>query len=193
MKKLIFTILASAFSLLAFSQNAEIIVDKINSDGSRFIGTNSINCRAGMTDRHPMEFAVTRYSEGDKSALSIAVEFPSMHSFKIPKGGLLLIKLGDDSTIELHNTTPTEDTQDIIGKYDTYTKMRTHRMHASYGVNPEQMERIINSTVKKIRVETAVETFDIEYKKDKVSSALRAQYLLVVQAAKNKKDLKSDF
>lgn len=193
MRKAFLLVIACAVASLVVAQNATIIVDKVNDDGSRVIGTNTIMCRNGMADRHPMGFAVTRYSEGDRVALSIAIDLPSMSSFKISKGGMLLIKLADNSIIELHNETPTENTQDIVGKYDTYTKLRTHTMHASYEVTTKQMEQIVNSEIKKIRLETAAETFDAEYKKDKVTPALRSQYQLVLRTAQQKKDLRSDF
>ena len=89
MKKLalIFAAVACCWSA-AFAQTVGILIDKTESDGSRYIVSESVNCRNGMSDRHPMFFAVSRRTSkvGD-TFWRLHIDFPDVVSFKIPEGG----------------------------------------------------------------------------------------------------------
>lgn len=175
------------------AQNVRIDVDKVDAKGFRFISSEFVNCRNGMTDKLPMSFAVVRASQGDKVDWSLLVQITDFRSFKIPQGGLMLIKLADDSIIELHQQFREWDTADIIGEYQTSAKMRTHTMKGSYEITEAQLRAIAGSTVKKIRVERDIDTFDVDYKTDKVGAAIRGGYNAVKGAASSTKSIYSDF
>lgn len=192
MKKALLTLFAAILWGGGFAQTG-VFVDKTDEDGSRFIASQSVNCRSGFTDRHPMIFAVTRFSMGDDVVWSLDVDFPDMSSFKIPEGARMLIKLSDDSVVELKQARPTEQTQDIVGKYDTRTKMRIHTMRASYRATEEQLQEIAAKGVKKIRVERAVDSFDVNYKKELVGAAVKAGYAAVKAAAEKSSDIHEGF
>lgn len=193
MKKFIFLILAAAGYYSSFAQTGGVFSDKTNEDGSRLISSASVNCRNGMADRHPMLFAVSRFSMGNEIAWSLEVDFPDGVSFKIPQGACMLIKLADGSMIELKQTWPTNDTQDIVGKYQDMAKMRLYTMHGSYGVTEEQLSQIAKKGVAKIRVERQADTFDTEFKKNKVGEAVAAGYAAVLAAASQNSDVRSGF
>jgi len=192
MKKGVLTIFAIIFVWAGFAQTG-IFVDKTNEDGSRFIASESVNCRSGFSDRHPMFFAVTRFSFGDRVAWALSVDFTDVVSFKIPEGARMLIKLSDDSVIELKQTLPAEQTEDIVGRYNNAAKVRIHTMHGSYEVSEGQLSEIAKKGVTKIRVERAADSFDVNYKKEKVGAAVAAAYEAVKNAAAGNSDLRSGF
>lgn len=192
MKKLLLSIMMCATTLLTFGQTAELMFDKTDSDGFRVITTKAINCRNGMSDKHPMLFSISRFSKEDKVSWSIDVDFTDMTQFKIPQGATMLIKLNDDQIIELKQTRPTNDTEDLVGNYNSTANLRIYTMHGSYEVTEDQLQIISGTGIKKIRIERQLDSFDTEYKKDKVAPILKEQYQLVKNAAL-KKDNKSDF
>lgn len=182
-----------AFYLVTSAQSVGIFMDKTEADGSRFIASESVNCRNGMSDRHPMFFAVTRFSMGDRVEWALSIDFSDIKPFKIPTGSRLLLKLSDDSVIELKQTLPTHETTDLVGKYNEMAGIRTYMMHGSYAITSDQLARIAKEGVTKIRVERDADTFDVNYKKNKVGDAVSAAYEAVQIAAKKSTDLKSGF
>lgn len=194
MKKLalIFTAIASCWSI-ASAQTVGIFIDKTEADGARFIASESVNCRNGMTDRHPMFFAITRFSIDDRVEWSLNIDFTDVRPFSIPVGGRILIKLSDNSVIELKQTLPTDKTTDIVGKYNNMARIRTYTMHGSYAITEEQIMQIAEKGVIKIRVERETDTFDVNYKKNKVGDAVAFAYEAVKVAAAGSSDLRSGF
>lgn len=194
MKKLalIFATVACYWSA-AFAQTVGIFIDKTETDGSRFIASESVNCRNGMSDRHPMFFAVTRFSAGDRVEWSLNIDYPDVKPFKIPEGGGILIKLSDDSVIELKQTLPTDETIDIVGTYNNMAGIRTYTMRGAYAITETQIAEIAEKGVVKIRVERETDTFDVNYKKNRVGNAVSAAYEAVKMAAAGSSDLKSGF
>ena len=178
---------------IAFAQTVGIFIDKTEADGARFIASESVNCRNGMTDRHPMFFAVTRFSMDDRVEWSLNIDFNDVRPFKIPTGGGFLIKLSDNSIIELKQTLPTDKTTDIVGKYNDMARIRTYTMHGSYAITEEQIVQIAEKGVIKIRVERETDTFDVNYKKNKVGDAVASAYEAIKVAAAGSSDLRSGF
>lgn len=193
MKKLLLVLCATMVAGVSFSQNAEILIDKVDADGFRIIGTKPVNCRNGMSDRHPMMFSLLCCKQGDKSAWSIEIDFPDVKPFTINKGAIMLIKLNDAGVIELKQMKDASDVQDVVGTYNSMAGIRTYTMRASYEVSPDQLAAISKAGVAKIRVERASDTFDVEYKKDKVGPAIASAYALVTSTLGKSKDLRSDF
>lgn len=194
MKKLalIFAVVTCCWSV-ASAQTVGIFIDKTEADGSRFIASESVNCRNGMSDKHPMFFAVTRFSLNNRIEWSLSVDFPDIKSFKIPEGGRLLMKLSDDNIIELKQTLPTAETIDIVGTYNNMAGIRTYTMRGNYAITEAQIAQIAEKGVVKIRVERDTDTFDVNYKKNKVGSAISSAYEAIKEAAAGSSDLKSGF
>ena len=88
---------------------------------------------------------------------------------------------------------PTNKTEDIFGTYDNVTKIRTHTMHGVYAITEAQIAQIAENGVVKIRVERKTDTFDVNYKKNKVGDAVAAAYEAVKDAASGNSDLRSGF
>lgn len=66
-------------------------------------------------------------------------------------------------------------------------------MHGSYAITEAQIAQIAEKGVVKIRVERESDTFDVNYKKNRVGSAVSAAYEVVKMAAVGSSDLKSGF
>jgi hypothetical protein len=193
MKKFILSLLLVYTVFSTYAQKAEIFIDKVDGDGFRTIVTEPINCRNGMSDRHPMSFSILCCAHGDKAIWSLEVGFFDTSPFRINKGAIMLIKLNDGSILELNQTKDPEDVEDVVGKYNSAAGIWTYTMHASYEITPDQLVRIGKTGVVKIRVERSADTFDIEYKKDKVGPAILNSYMLVAATLNTPKDLRSDF
>lgn len=104
-----------------------------------------------------------------------------------------MIKLSDDSIIELRQTLPIGETTDIVGVYNDMARLRTYTMHGSYAITETQIAQIAERGVIKIRVERETDTFDVSYKKNKVGDAVSAAYEAIKDAAAGSSDLKSGF
>lgn len=124
---------------------------------------------------------------------SLNVDFPDVKPFRIPLGGGILIKLSDNSVIELKQTLPTDETTDVVGTYNDMARIRTYTMHGSYAITEAQIVQIAEKGVVKIRVERDTDTFDVNYKKNKVGDAVAAAYEAVKIAAAGNSDLRSGF
>lgn len=88
---------------------------------------------------------------------------------------------------------PTDETTDVVGTYNDMARIRTYTMHGSYAITEAQIAQIAEKGVVKIRVERESDTFDVNYKKNRVGSAVSAAYEAVKMAAVGSSDLKSGF
>ena len=87
MKKIALIFAAIVCWSISSAQIARIFMDKTEADGSRLIASESVNCRNGMSDRHPMLFSVSRFSLDDRVEWSLNVDFTDVTPFRIPEGG----------------------------------------------------------------------------------------------------------
>ena len=109
----------------------------------------------------------------------------------VPKGGKLLIKLMDDSIIELSTIMEyagtVRDVHNINGYvYSDYT------IFPSFPLSTEQIDQI-SKGVKKIRLETTLDVVDKEFKKDKIGQIISVEYDLIKSALSQKKSFSDDF
>lgn len=168
----------------AMAQQAEIYIDKLYEDaGYRMVATTPQYERNGALDTGPVvglgvsEEVYTDNSIPRKICLYIMYSYSS--GFAIPKGGTILLKLSDDSVIELQNVLETNDTIDRIGKYYAAYKMTQHLNQAKVTITPEQIQAISEKGIIKIRTELENEYFDLNYRKPKFKNILRQQYDLI--------------
>lgn len=193
MKKIALIFAAIVCWSISSAQIARIFMDKTEADGSRLIASESVNCRNGMSDRHPMLFSVSRFSLDDRVEWSLNVDFTDVTPFRIPEGGGILIRLSDNSVIELKQTLSAEETTDVVGVYNSMAKIRIYTMHGVYAITEDQLARIASGGVVKIRVERETDSFDTNYKKNKIGDAVAAGYAAVKMASAGNTDLKSGF
>ena len=173
-KKLFFTFLLVSSICL---QAQKVLIDKVNSDGRRFIATEprgfTLGCFAGNKDTT----WVLTYYLGEKR--------------EIDKGKKMLIKLSDGEIITLDN-------EKEIGPLDYETFFLSNSIiyvvQPCYYLSKENILSIIEKGIVKIRIETNIDVKDRTEKDCKRFNKLFAKgYNNIVEALKIKKDLYSDF
>ncbi len=195
MKKIIFTLLV-LLPLLTMAQS-KIIIDKVDSDGTRTIATKCTLMRNGFTDKCPLKFGLVAFVFADgKHTTDLCLELDRLSPLAIPKDGVLLIKLDNDEILELHQALPTLETKDIVGTYVKAAGMTTYTTHAMYPLTDAQLQLIHSKLITKIRLETETKTFDQVYKpkrQQKLYQILSAQCEEVSKRLAEKKDIRSGF
>lgn len=122
---------------------------------------------------------------------NISLKTTALSPITVPKGGKLLIKLMDDSIIELSTIMEyagtVRDVHNINGYvYSDYT------IFPSFPLSTEQIDQI-SKGVKKIRLETTLDVVDKEFKKDKIGQIISVEYDLIKSALSQKKSFSDDF
>lgn len=197
MKKIILS--AIAMVLLALPMYAQkIIVDKTDDNGDRHIATDSELIRAGLKDKNPFSFSLNYFSNTNNKidTYGIFIEMVQMSNFQIPQGGVLLLKLSNGEIIESRQTLRDVDTEDIIGTYNQYTKMRTHTIKCHYNMKEDELNKIAMYGLSKIRLETKTGFLESEYKTkqtDKSKTIFDERIKLIKSALTKHSDIRSGF
>lgn len=187
MKKILLGILL-LHSISTFAQKIDL--DKVE-NGERTIMCSHENVRS-MKDK--VVFSVSLNAEQNKAGViyyNLSLKTTAMTPITVPKGGKLLVKLMDDSVIELLTLMEyagiVRDVHNVNGYvFSDYTIFPT------FLVTSEQIEQICNG-VKKIRLETKIEPVDKEFKKDKIGAIVSVEYALLKNAFSQKKSFNDDF
>lgn len=111
---------------------------------------------------------------------------------RIDKDSPCLIKLGDDSVLELSCNSSVDDIGTIRSNYvspGTYTEYIVHPM---YQIKEEQLA-LFSKGIKKMRIEVSGNICDIILKKDNVSTFILDEYALIKDALKTKKSFYDGF
>lgn len=208
MKRLILTIILAVLTALpsmAQDKTATILYDKVDRHNDnlniRKVGTSSILCRNGFTDRHPFNLSMEAFQAHtenmEKLSYFVYLHFVMLADYHFEDGDKMLIKLSDDTIIEWEQSIP-EYTSRIStltnSRYDKYLKKTVYDVYAKYPVSVEDIEAICDKGVQKLRIEYSGGQIDIEYKKaDKFSPALFACFITLAPAMTEKKDIYTDF
>lgn len=188
MKKII---ILSLFSMMYFCTYAQKIIGDDTKDGLRYIGTDSQICR-NIKDKIVLSASLSVSRRGDITIYHFVPKLTFASQCSAPKNGKMLIKLFDDSVIEL--TTALGDKQ-MVRKvhnvngfvYSDYT------MQPMYDISEEQLTSIIEKGVKKIKIETSPLVYENEFKKDKIGKALADRYTLLQEALKKNPSFSDGF
>lgn len=177
MKKLLFLLFALSATL---GVNAQKIIGDNTKDGLRYIGTDASVCR-NLKDKMVLSASLSASVYNGKTTYHFAPNLTYSSPCETPHNGKMLIKLFDDSIIELTTTSgdkqTVRDVHNINGMiYSDYT------MRPLYDVAVEQLQEIICKGIKKIRIETSPIIYDNEFKKDKIGKALGERYELIKNA-----------
>ena len=188
MKKLLLLITCFLYGITSFAQ--EIEYDKTE-NGERSIMCKYENVRS-MKDK--TVFSVSLMAEQDKEKnvfYFLSLKTTSNTPITVAKGGTLLIKLNDDSILELHTQMEyagtIRDIHNINGfVYSDYT------INPAFQISKEQISQI-SEGVKKIRLVTTTDYRDKEFKKDKIGAAIKAQYELIQEKLKENTSITDGF
>ena len=126
----------------ASAQQAEIYIDKLyEAEGYRMVAATPQYERNGAFDSGPivaLGVSVQTYTDGTTPpTLCLHTIYSAATGFAIPKGGTILLKLSDDTVIELHNLLETEQTIDRTGTYPAAYGMTQHQNQAKTAITPE--------------------------------------------------------
>lgn len=189
MKKFLLVIALAALAFGAKAQKIEL--DKVESDGSRFIFCSLESIRS-MSDK--VVFLVSLNAAQTKDGITlfdIMLEANASKPISVPKSGKLLIKLTDDSVIELQTKIEYTDKIGSVKNASGYV-YTNYTIAPSFELTTAQIERICKG-VKKIRLETSLEPIDKEFKKDKIGAIVSAEYELLKKALADKKGFSDGF
>lgn len=191
MKKLalFLSIIAALHGSSAFSQ--EIEYDKTQ-NGERSIMCKYENVRS-MKDKTVFSVAL-QVEENSKGELSyfLSLKTTSNTPITVPEGGILLLKLEDDSIIELKTLMKYAGTVRDVHNINGYV-FSDYTIFPSFPINEVQISKL-SKGVKKIRIETIDGYRDKDFKKDKIGIAIKGQYdLLQNQLKKASNDIRDGF
>ena len=180
MKKILLLLVGIIVSVNAFAQ---IRVDKVEDDGSRIIISNDHNIYTGWTNAASVSVIYVLTPSGEELYQIHLCFNEGKMQFDI--GRKLLLKFADDSVMEFSNITE-------IGPADYEYRVTdfgtSYYTYPDYLITEEEIQKIVNGNVIKIRVENNLEYFDRIIKKNKFSLAIRDSY----QAIQSRKDVKND-
>ena len=188
MKKTVILLFVLSSALNTFAQKIES--DK-TVNGERTIICSHENVRS-MKDKVVFSVALClNQSQNGGENYNISLKTTSLSPITVPKGGKLLIKLMDDSIIELSTIMEyagtVRDVHNINGYvYSDYT------IFPAFLLTIEQIDQI-RKGVKKIRLETTTGAVDKDFKKDKIGKVIAVEYDLIKSALSQKKSFSDDF
>ena len=180
MKEILLLAVCFISSSIAFAQ---ISADKVEEDGSRWIVTENSNLYTGWTNAASFNLSYSLKVNGEET-YEITLCF-NEGKMQFEKGRKLLIKFKDSSILELINNKEIGPTD---YKYKTSPTGTSYFTFPRYSVTEEDINKIIDGEVVKIRVENDIEYFDRDIKKNKFSKGLKRAY----EAIKAKKETKND-
>lgn len=189
MRKLIASLLLLA-SLPMVAQ--EIVIDDVQS-GVRSTATDFTVCRS-VTDKMVLSVGINSIISEEKkdTTLYLSTKITFTKPLEINKGGTILLKLSDDSVMELHAATASSGTVRDVHSVNGFT-YSDYSITPSFKILPEQLNDIIKKGVKKIRIEISPSFYDKEFKKDKVGEALSVKRELLMKAIAKPKSMKEGF
>ncbi|MCD8305492.1 MAG: hypothetical protein LUC49_02365 [Prevotella sp.] len=193
MKKILLTFVLSFISCLALPVMAQkIILDEVDSKlNMRTTLTDAIICRS-FTDRLVLRVSLESIIEEGDTTLLLGMSINGGNPMRVEKGGRLLIRLGDDSVLELEASS---EEKDNIGQVSTSggTIIKQYYVHPSYPIEKEQLFDMMNYGVKKVRLEMTPDYYDKEFPKDKIGAAVTKLYSVLWGAISVPKSFDADF
>ena len=149
----------------------KLAVDKIGTDGSRVLITKNYNLFYEYPARD-VQFGLGFVVKDTLRISQITLRIGG--DIKIDNDNKLLFKLEDESIVELWN---------YSNKYSV----------PSYLIKENDIVKLINGNVTKVRIEHSLGVVDKEIKKNSFSKKLKEAYDNIVEALKNKKDFYTGF
>lgn len=189
MKKIILVVVFVMCHLVSvFGQ--KIVYDKAKSNGERIIMTDEFVCR-NLTDQVVLSCALSYFNLQGMTSINLVTNISADHPLEIKEGSRMLIKLFDDSVIELttFNNVETQRQKVYAGYIITYI----HTMNIFFSITKEQLNNIITKGVKKIRIETYPDYYDNVFNKDKMGKQLDKRLQILEQAISSPKKFDDGF
>lgn len=189
MRKL-FTILFLAACSQVFAQ--KVIIDTVEK-GFRSTGTKETIVR-GFTDKLVLSVSLqSLISEERKDTIIVlGTKITGGMPLEIQKGGRMLLRLFDDSVIELKASDACNGSvRDIIKIGNSVS--HTYSITPIFDVTSSQLNSIIEKGVKKVRIEISPDFYEKEFKKDKIGKTLIEHRKNLLEAISKPKSFDRDF
>lgn len=168
----------------------KIDLDKVE-NGERTIMCSHENVRS-MKDK--VVFSVALCANQNKAGTvfyNLSLKTAALSPITVPKGGKLLVRLMDDSVIELSTLMEYAGTVRDVHNINGYV-FSDYTIFPAFLLTVEQVNQI-RKGVKKIRLETTMEAVDKEFKKDKIGAIISTEYNLIQEAISQKKNFNDNF
>lgn len=165
MKKILIIAVCMIFSSVSYAQ---VSIDKLEKDGSRVIISKYHQLYTKLTTAASFGLEYIEYPDG-KSFYFLSLTL-NEGQLTIDEGRKLLIKFNDDSTMELENSKK-------IGIADYEAGYKGSKLFSpKYIITEEQIHKIIDSNVVKIRIETDTDFKDRNISNNTLSKNLKKFY-----------------
>ena len=192
MKKFSLIIAAMLLSCIVSAQS--IVLDKVDSDGFRYIQTNMVVCRA-FTDRIVFSFGLANISNDTSEAWLLNIDATAASQLSAKENSKLLLKTFQGNVIEL---SARFDSDDWTGKVRTLHDfggviVSTYNITMSYPINEDQLLMLKEEGLAKLRMEASPNNLDKEYKKDQVGTVLGKAHNLIISTKTERKDFYDGF
>lgn len=196
MKKILQFFLLISITVNSYAQvysNTSIALNKTD-DGIQTIATNPSWVRTSFTDTHPISYQLfySKHANGvEVYGIHLSVNTSKKNS--IPKNGLLLIKTTDNTIIEAKRNSFKDEYSDTNINHGIIT----YNVSSVYEIELDDLIKISQDGIKKIRIETGVDYIESTYKPKRSTeiAQLFSNMLTSIQneLKTNKKDIYNDF
>ena len=192
MKRIFVVMIVLFMTVSSFAQKVKI--DRVETSGVRLIET-TIKSVGGPALANYIGIALSAVSSGDSVAWYVNLKVDE--SKPITFGSALLIKLQDDSVITLTSVSDAVGTSSAIPlNFGNGLMMNVsiHTAYAKYPVPYKDLQRMMNTEVVKIRVETPDKVYDRQIK-GKITKHVATMYRLITERLKtnNSRSIYDDF
>lgn len=166
--------------LISTFASAQKVDYDVTEDGIRIVTTDLQTCRS-MKDKIVLNVGVSAAIgiERKDTILSVLVELTSNTPIKVLKDGLMLIKLQDNTVLQLKSNAEKEDQIGKLSNVNGFT-FKTYSITCYFDATREQLEEIASKGVIKVRIDTKPDMYDKEFKKDQVGKAISARLPLLL-------------
>lgn len=176
--------------LMASCATAKIIeVDKALENGRRTISTKSYNLYMGFTSSIWYNLKCIMLKEGD-TTFFLGLTLVEKEKIQIDKGRKLLIKFDDGSIMELSNFTR-------IGpgdyQYSVSSGSVSYYFMPQYTITEEQITKLSNKKVIKIRIEHDIDVIDRDITARKLNNGISEAYAAIIETLRTRKTIYTDF
>lgn len=193
MKKIILSFILTMVTIVSFSQT---IIKDNEKNNVRTIEATGITARS-FTDRVVWNLGLEAHQDlNNKDSIQyiLIINLNAMTEIPITDNGMFLIKTFNNDVIELTNLYGNHNTvtlgysyhSPILGNIGTVSANEVHR-NIAYFIITEKQLKLLESGVKKVRVETDNGYEEKEYKKDKCGKFLFNSYNVINNYLKTSK------
>ena len=191
MKILLIIIIVLLCPFYTYAQ--KIVMDKVEENGDRHVLTEDVTVVYAKTTLGVVRqsgVGMSLYCVAHGSDTNYYLNFRVVEKAQIDTGRKLLLKLSDGNIITLENSKKIGplDYDSYVGEYQVI-----YWVIPTYLISREDIVRIIEQGVVKIRIETDTDSIDRDVKASRIKDVLKKCLRNIDETMQKKKDIYSDF